>query len=584
VTSVAILGGGVGGLSAAHELAERGFTVTVYERLDAFGGKARSMSYPGTGTAQRRDLPAEHGFRFFPGFYRHLPDTMKRIPYGGSTVFDNLVPTTRMMLAQDGGRNEIVGPTSAPSSVGDLEAAFNFMWSLGTQLQVPLHELTWFFGRLLVFLTSCDERRVKQWEKYSWWDFVDADHKSEAFQKFLATGMTRTLVAARAKEMSARTGASILCQLMFDMSRPGGHADRVLNGPTSDVWIHPWTAHLKGLGVTLHGGCDITEIHCDGRRITGATIDGAGGLQRITADYYIAALPVERLRRLLTKELLAAAPALRPVTDDQKLKTRWMNGVMFYLHADKKLVNGHIIFVDSAWALTAISQAQFWHDVNLEDFGDGRVQGILSVDVSDWDTPDPVTNKCAKECTKGEIRKRVWAQLTAHIDDGSLVKGNVVDWFLDPAIKFPRRAEVTNDEPLLVNTRGSLAYRPEAVTSIPNFFLAADFVRTNTDLATMEGANEAARRAVNGILEASRSRARRCAVWKLHEPPVLIPFRVIDEVRWRLGLDVKAPVKPTRSGQLQPADLATRTMLKVAHHGRPALALLDRYRRAWIPW
>ena len=42
--SVAILDGGVGGLSTAHELAERGFSVTVYERNATFGGKARSLS------------------------------------------------------------------------------------------------------------------------------------------------------------------------------------------------------------------------------------------------------------------------------------------------------------------------------------------------------------------------------------------------------------------------------------------------------------------------------------------------------------------------------------------------------------
>src|ERR671925_1529660 len=85
VASVAVLGGGVGGLSAAHELAERGFDVTVYEARDAFGGKARSMPVPGSGTGGRADLPGEHGFRFFPGFYKNVTDTMARIPFPGNS-------------------------------------------------------------------------------------------------------------------------------------------------------------------------------------------------------------------------------------------------------------------------------------------------------------------------------------------------------------------------------------------------------------------------------------------------------------------------------------------------------------------
>ncbi|HKH14093.1 MAG TPA: NAD(P)-binding protein [Solirubrobacterales bacterium] len=54
---VIILGRSVGGMSAAHELAERGFEVTVYETRPIAGGKARSMSVPGSGTDGRRDLP-----------------------------------------------------------------------------------------------------------------------------------------------------------------------------------------------------------------------------------------------------------------------------------------------------------------------------------------------------------------------------------------------------------------------------------------------------------------------------------------------------------------------------------------------
>ena len=59
--TVLVLGGGVGGLSAAHELAERGFSVTVVEDRDDPGGKARSIFVGGSGTEGREDLPAEHG-------------------------------------------------------------------------------------------------------------------------------------------------------------------------------------------------------------------------------------------------------------------------------------------------------------------------------------------------------------------------------------------------------------------------------------------------------------------------------------------------------------------------------------------
>ncbi len=78
---VVIIGGGVAGLSAAHELIERGFAVEVYERNPSYlGGKARSINYNHEHKYQN-PLPGEHGFRFFPGFYKHITDTMKRIPF-----------------------------------------------------------------------------------------------------------------------------------------------------------------------------------------------------------------------------------------------------------------------------------------------------------------------------------------------------------------------------------------------------------------------------------------------------------------------------------------------------------------------
>ena len=85
----------------------------------------------------------------------------------------------------------------------------------------------------------------------------------------------------------------------------------------------------------------------------------------------------------------------------------------------------------------------------------------------------------------------------------------------------------------LVNT---WALRPDAATRIPNLFLASDYVRTYTDLATMEGANEAARRAVNGLLDATGFVGPRCGVWPLHQPEILVPLQRHDAARYAAGL------------------------------------------------
>ncbi len=274
--TVAILGGGVAGLSAAHELVQRGFEVRVYESRDRFGGKARSFPVPGSGTDGRKDLPAEHGFRFFPGFYRHLPDTMRRIPVAGQAdgVAGNLRPATRALLAQAGGRNELVGVTHAGDPGDDLRALTRFVWDWATQVGIPAHEQAFFVERLLTLLTSCDERRYGEWEQQSWWEFSAADRRSEKYGRFLADGLTRTLVAARAREMSARTGGYILLQLLFDLARAGGRADQVLNAPTSDAWIDPWVEHLLAAGAELHADATVhrdrirRHPHRRGHRLT----------------------------------------------------------------------------------------------------------------------------------------------------------------------------------------------------------------------------------------------------------------------------------------------------------------------------
>mgnify|MGYP003290433909 CR=1 FL=1 len=147
---------------------------------NAFGAAVAAGAYPDVAAAADRplgqsalhDVPAEHGFRFFPGFYRHLPDTMARTPgRGRERVIDDLVGAEMVMIAREGGRGELVAPAHAPTSIDDFAAVTRFLVAWFGELGIEPAEQAFFLDRLITLLTSCDERRYEQWETASWWVF-----------------------------------------------------------------------------------------------------------------------------------------------------------------------------------------------------------------------------------------------------------------------------------------------------------------------------------------------------------------------------------------------------------------------------
>lgn len=529
---VAVLGGGVGGLSAAHELVERGFEVAVYERRNVFGGKARSLSVPKTGIDGHKDLPGEHGFRFFPAFYRHLPDTMMRIPDPANvSVYNNLVHATRIHVAR-AGKPPVVLSARIPQNPRDWALVFHDIFS---GIGVPDDEVLFFTDRILTLLTTCPERRLSEYENIPWWTFIDAANHSTAYQSLLGKGLTRSLVAVRAQEGSTRTVGYTFLQLLYGLMTDGGF-DRLLNGPTNDVWLTPWTTYLRAKGVEFCINILVKSFTTSPAGIASVEAESNGQPLTITADYYISALPVEAIAPVLDDGIKRMAPSLANL---DKIRTAWMNGIQFYLAQDVPLEFGHSLYADSPWALTSVSQKQFWKSGTLDEFGDGHLGGILSVDISDWETPGIVYGKPAMQCSAAEIEAEVWQQVKLHLNVAGtqvLQDGNLLRWFLDPDIQFPNPTAVTNLEPLMINTSGSLQYRPEAATEIPNLFLASDYVKTYTDVACMEAANEAARRAVNALLDRAESSAPRAAVWPLTEPEFFQPMVEYDRLRFQLGL------------------------------------------------
>jgi len=577
---VAVLGGGVAGMSAAHELIERGFRVAVFEKQpELCGGKARSLPVPVGGPSgncpdvrgEQGYLPGEHGFRFFPRFYKHITDTMSRIPFGDGHVIDNLVDTTRVQLSIYG-KESIEVPARFPRDESDFEKILqDLMSDLPAEMGLEQGELDFFVERLWQVYSSCDARREEIYETMGWWEFVDADNKSKGYQKFLAEGLTRSLVAANAHLANAHVEGDIGLALILDMITPGPSTDRVLNGPTNEVWLRPWLEHLQKSGVSYQFDRHIDRIVCSphkgrpGGDIEAVHMSDAAGNTYVLddADYHVAALPAEKMATLLDDGILQADSSLAGIKEIGTSYVEWMNGIQFFLKEDVPLAHGHTIYLDSPWALTSISQQQFWADHNLADFGDGYVKGVISVDISNWHQPGNTTGKPAKYCTSEEIKTEVWEELKrSHaLDETPLSDDMLYCWFLDPDItreQFLRAVPEgvapdtdppisENAEPLFVAYLNTWRLRPQAFTQISNFFLASDYVRTFTSVATMEAANEAARRAVNGIIQRSGHRASLCRLWNVTAPDFAFVFRLEDHYRYYRGLPWKGPSRLARA-------------------------------------
>ncbi len=535
--SVIVIGGGIGGLTAAHELVERGFSVDVYNATSDWGGKARSQPVPNTGTNGRRDLPGEHGFRFYPRFYKHVVDTMARIPTPRGHVVDRLRETSESAIALVDEATWFRFARRKLSKPYEIVDALNLFFR---ELEFDPADIALFSAKFLQFYTSSDARRLGEYEHMSWWQFLEGDLYSPRFQRQLRA-VPRTMVAMDPAVGSAFTLGAISMQLVLDYAGSGVTNDRTMGGPTSEMWFEPWIEHLARLGVRLHAGVPVASLETTGNAISGITLrDG----RHTHADYYVLAVPLDVVPSLITPQMGALDPALERLrTANIDSLVAWMVGIQFFLYEDVRLVRGHLFYPDSPWGLTSISQPQFWGDLGLfrRRYGAGDVGGLISVDIAEWNVPGTFVTKPARLCTPDEIAKEVWLQMKAALNtdhgraDDVLRDELLHSWHLDDDLDYSAGLPPINNNPLLVHPPGAWNLRPEAGTAIANLALASDYVRTFTNLATMEGANEAGRRAANAILERSHSTAAKVSLWPLEEPAMFDVWKRLDERLYRAG-------------------------------------------------
>jgi uncharacterized protein with NAD-binding domain and iron-sulfur cluster len=236
---------------------------------------------------------------------------MSRIPLAALTVANNLITAKQTAIAQET-KPLFIFLTYIPKTLQDWLLLLDD-WYGRSELGLKPGEAEFFVSCLLDFMSTCTKRRFAQLENIRWWDYVDAPNHSLQYQKLCAAGLTRSLVAMKADVASTRTVGAILVQMMMSMTSQAATMDRVLNAPTNDAWIKPWTDYLSAQGVTFFVDHEVQGFQFDGSQITGVTVQTQGGNQAVTGDYYLAAFPVEVAQKLFTGPLLNFATSLQGI-------------------------------------------------------------------------------------------------------------------------------------------------------------------------------------------------------------------------------------------------------------------------------
>lgn len=561
---------------------------------------------------QEDRVPGEHGFRFFPAFYRHVFDTMKRTPvlalgdkdYANSTrsVLDNLIPTESTWLALEKGES-FSFPRQRPGSIREIFDAFSdFM----AKLHYSPQDIAQLSLKLFKYMTSCADRRRAIYEDISWWDFIEGEQLSERCRDHMDAA-PEILGALVAKKSDARTQGSCTVQLLLDHLSDGKRTDATLNGPTSLAWFDPWRDYLKYQHVEFIQGT-LTDFRCDGEHVYPVVVAADETNIKINYkenDYFIIAASLPAMvgepgagRPGLAKKFLeaaakrsgAATSSPGDVGDFEKLVAMkvpdWnvainegplqhLSGIQYFFRTDVGQEAGHILYLDSSWRLSAIAQPRFWLRPRAEFDG---YRGILSVDIGNWYNPSQKiepAGRSAWNSTRDEIAMDVWEQVRGTmVGETPRAIPEPVAYHLDYNIEFgvrpgaEKEAPVRNKSPYLINRPGEWRGRPGEPgaysVQAERWALAGTYMKTYTRLTTMEAANESGRHAVNALLKKMDFAGEMCRVWdpEEHEHPDLKWWKELDKGLWDRECD------PRPAHERKPPSVPLDEYMALAQHRR----------------
>ena len=496
--SIVIFGAGIAGLSAAHELIQLGYTVSVYEALDQPGGFFRSSRL------SKDNMPSEYSWHGMGPWYHNAFDLMKKIPFNEKgSIYDlalsrpvdfGIFPDTDKAQFYDEGLKSI--PKMFRMNKFEFIKWFYLMlktWTSNNRSKIKYAGL----NAAQAWQPLLRDKAYKTWRSCfgpwigSDWSNVSLHTTGDFFRKQLTTKATHRHKADQdGPAWTQGTGAGWL----------------LFTGPSSEYWFNPWVKYLKEKGVNFYWEKALTKLEFDGTTIISAFC----GEEKIQGDIYILAI-----NPFITADILSQTPALERQAELNLFKPLIQDGphtqVSFRLAFSEEIKfprkRTAVVVSDSEFNLTLFAEEQVWDkEVDLGQ----NIKSLWTGTSCISSVPGRIYHKPVKNCMKEEFIEEVKAQILSCGALNELIKeannGKGLKEFPIIKIEVWHEWKFSNEgikslQPKWVNSTHTQAYLPAQKTPVSNLFLAGAHTKTQAQVWSIEGAVESGRRAAKAIDE-----------------------------------------------------------------------------------